>query len=79
MLKAEKGRMGTGKESFIGVGVGIGIGKRGFKGSNKVQGFNRGGAAGSKIQGESWGQGKSRVQNSDWEAGASEERGSHFN
>jgi hypothetical protein len=26
MLKAEKGRMGTGKESFIGVGVGIGIG-----------------------------------------------------
>jgi hypothetical protein len=86
--------MGTGKESFIGVGVGIGIGKRGFKGSNKVQtrltalvqegsnkvqGFNRGGAAGSKIQGESWGQGKSRVQNSDWEAGASEERGSHFN
>jgi len=25
-MKAEKGRMGTGKESFIGVGVGIGIG-----------------------------------------------------
>jgi len=29
--------LGTGKEDFIGVGVGVGIGKRGFKGSNKVQ------------------------------------------
>jgi hypothetical protein len=29
--------LGTGKENFIGVGVGVGIGKRGFKGSNKVQ------------------------------------------